>query len=96
MIGREQMSGDDFTGSLSSQGTRGLKTCARERKRLAPYLIRLLTRSGLSMYMIGYPMLYRNARGYSLRLQVPSDESREVQMSIGTTTPRFGPEPRSG
>ena len=29
-----------------------------ERKRPAPYLIRLLTRGGLSMYMIGYPMLY--------------------------------------
>ena len=37
-----------------------------------------------------------NARGYSLRLQGPSDESREVQMSIGTATPRFGPEPRAG
>lgn len=37
-----------------------------------------------------------NGRGYSLRLQVPSDESREVQMSKGTTTPRFGPEPRAG
>lgn len=75
MIGREQMSGDDFTGSLSSQGTRGLKTCARERKRLAPYLIRLLTRSGLSMYMIGYPMLY------SLMQEVIVSDSKFHQMS---------------
>ena len=76
-MGREQMSGDDFTGSFSSQGTRGLKTEGRmpERKRPAPYLIRLLTRGGLSMYMIGYPMLY------SLMEEVIASGSKFHQMS---------------
>ena len=51
------MSVDDFTGSLSSQGMWDLKLEGRlpERRKSAPYLMRSLTRSGVSMYMEATP-----------------------------------------